>query len=380
MFKTNFRRAFGLFLTLIVAGSLAVGCYDDSELRNSIENLKSQLSQLQTLVNTLQNDDAVTGVTPNSDGSYTIRFKKSGKVTITNGKNGENGKDGEDGKDGKDGSIVNVVKGEDTYSFIFADGTTVVLPRYSEIRTLTFEDADYRGDEDLVAYWSSKIDDPQYGGTLLYGDGCAWTDSQNTFLSGSVKPYDPATWSGGLSGGGIALSNYGSGAFKDADYLRQLEVFNGETLSETGRTACGHEGSDNFAIVYDAGAWGSPAALAMADGVARVIESAWINNTCYTLNVLVNGNDYAAKMAENGFYKVIATGYVGDEAVGTSEYFLAKNISFVTEWVKWDLSGLGAVEKVVFSVQGSPEQYGDYGFNTPAYFALDDIAVKVYPD
>ena len=42
MFKLNFRRVFGLFLIIFVAGSLATGCYDDSELRESIENLKTQ--------------------------------------------------------------------------------------------------------------------------------------------------------------------------------------------------------------------------------------------------------------------------------------------------------------------------------------------------
>ena len=100
MRKNYFRRVFGLALAILMAGSLAVSCYDDSELRASIDDLKTQLSQLQTLVSTLQNDDAVTGVTQNADGSYTINFKKSGAVTIRNGKDGKDGKDGDPGKDG----------------------------------------------------------------------------------------------------------------------------------------------------------------------------------------------------------------------------------------------------------------------------------------
>ena len=140
MFKMNFRGILGCLLAVLVAGMVTTGCYDDSELRSSINDLKTQLQQLQTLVHPLQNDDSVTGVTPNPDGSYTINFKKSGSMTIRNGKDGENGKNGENGKDG---SIVSVAKGAETYTFIFADGTTVILPRYSEVRTLTFEDADY---------------------------------------------------------------------------------------------------------------------------------------------------------------------------------------------------------------------------------------------
>ena len=159
----NFRRVFGLALAIFVAGSLAVGCYDDSELRASIDNLKSQLEQLRNLVSTLQNDDSVTGVTQNPDGSYTINFKKSGAVTI---KNGKDGKDGNDGNDGNDGSIISVEKGSDTYTFIFSDGTTLILPRYSEVRVLTFEDSDYVGPIKMANYWSSKIDEPQYGHPL----------------------------------------------------------------------------------------------------------------------------------------------------------------------------------------------------------------------
>ena len=374
MRKQLSRRVFGLLTLLFVAGSLAVGCYDDSELRASIDDLRSQLSQLQTLVTSLQNDDSVMGVTQNPDGSYTIKFKKSGDVTI------RNGKDGNDGNDGKDGSIVSVTKGETTYTFTFSDGTTIILPRFYETRVLTFEDADYKGPADIAYYWTSLIDKTQYGGPILYETGCTWKDENNTFLTGSVLPYDPETWSGGLSGGGIAISNYANGKLTDADYTRQLEVFN-HTLNGAGRENNGNNGSQNFAIVYDAGAWASnPAALAMADGVARTIESIYVNNTCYTLNVLKNGNEYAAPMAYNGFFKVTATGYAGGEAVGTTEFYLAKNLSFVSEWTKWDLSGLGTVDKVVFSLSGSPEQYGDWGINTPTYLAIDDVAVRYYPD
>lgn len=379
MRKFSLRRVLGLALAFFMAASLAVSCYDDSELRASINDIKSQLSQLQTLVNSLQNDDAVLGVTNNPDGSYTIKFKKSGDVTIKNGKDGAPGKDGEPGKDG---CITAVVKGDESYTFLFGDGSSILLPRYCETRTLTFEDADYRGPENTVAYWSSKIDDPQYGGPILYGDGCTWSDENNTFLTSKVLPYDATTWSGGFSGGGIAISNYGNGMLNGADYTRQLEVFNPE-LDGAGRKGCGHNGSDNFAIVYDAGAYASLAAmLLMSDKTPRVIESVFVTNTCYTLNTLINGNDYAAAMANTGFFKVTAVGFDGgsEAASATADFYLAKNISFVTGWTEWDLSKLGPVAEVVFTISGSPEQYGDWGINTPTYFALDDVSVRVYPD
>ena len=374
----NFRRVFGLALAIFVAGSLAVGCYDDSELRASIDNLKSQLEQLRNLVSTLQNDDSVTGVTQNPDGSYTINFKKSGAVTI---KNGKDGKDGNDGHDGNDGSIISVVKGPDTYTFTFSDGTTLILPRYSEVRVLTFEDSDYVGPIKMANYWSSKIDEPQYGGPILYGDGCRWEDEYNTYLCGLVTPYDADTWSGGFSGGGIAISNYGGGELKEGNYKIQLERYV-PGLEKAVRQGVGNNKSDNFAVVYDGGAWGTnPAALTMKDGEPRVILSAYITNTTYTLNSLVNGDGSNPPMAQDGFFKIVATGYVGDEVTGSAEFFLAKGeYNFVTDWIKWDLSKLGAVDKVVFSLVASEDQYGTYGLNTPAYFAIDDISVRYYPD
>ena len=67
------------------------------------------------------------------------------------------------------------------------------------IRTLTFEDADFKGDNPTFGgekSWSSLIDDPQYGGQMLYGSGAGvsseeeaykWTDENNTWLSNTLS-------------------------------------------------------------------------------------------------------------------------------------------------------------------------------------------------
>jgi hypothetical protein len=38
------------------------------------------------------------------------------------------------------------------------------------------------------------------------------------------------------------------------------------------------------------------------------------------------------------------------------------------------------VDKIVFTLSGSADLYGPYGLNAPAYFALDDITVRIYPE
>ena len=388
MLKLNLRKVCGLFLVLFVAGTLATGCYDDSELRASIDNLKTQLEQLRSLVSTLQNDDAVTGVTQNADGSYTITFKKSGAVTIKNGKDGANGENGEDGKDGKDGSIIDVTKDNvnHTYVFTFSDGSTLVLPQYSELRVLTFEDADYRGPIKTATYFSSKVDDPQYGGPQLYGtQQYYWEDIDNTFLCGTVEAYDPNTWSGGLSGGGMAISHYGAWTIEGADYSRQLEVLNSDYGESWWVGGCGYNGSDNFVVAYDpfASVFGGTqnAEVLMYDDIPRLIESVYVNNTCYVLNSLINGDAYTPAMADNGFLKVTALGFCKDKLVSSLDFDLARTrYHFVNTWTKWDLSGLGEVSRVVFLLSGSNDLTGEYGLNVPAYVAFDNFAVRVYPE
>lgn len=70
-----------------------------------------------------------------------------------------------------------------------------------DLRVLTFEDTDYKGGTNFANgnNWSSLIDNPQYGGSLLYGSSGAgvysedeayqWTDTGNTGLK-HIFPYN----------------------------------------------------------------------------------------------------------------------------------------------------------------------------------------------
>lgn len=114
-----------LFTYLLVAITMIIaGCsepFDDSAIWDELNNLENRIakleelckqvntniSSLQTIVNALQNNDYVTGVTPiTKDGEtigYTISFTKSQPITIYHGEDGKDGQDGANGKDGADG-------------------------------------------------------------------------------------------------------------------------------------------------------------------------------------------------------------------------------------------------------------------------------------
>ena len=103
-------KKFRHYALLLFTAMAVFGCskdYDDTELRNDVNDLKSrvekletwcatansQISALQGLVAALEENDYVTGVSPVANG-YTITFSKSNAITIYNGKDGAKGADG----------------------------------------------------------------------------------------------------------------------------------------------------------------------------------------------------------------------------------------------------------------------------------------------
>ena len=261
-----------------------------------------------------------------------------------------------------------------------------------ELRVLTFEDADYKGGTNFAGgnNWTSLIDSPQYGGKMLYGESGAgvdsvdaaykWTDKNNTWLSNTLSEgYGSwCYWSGGH-----AVSNYVSGEIsKYGGFESQLTVYK-KDVSGLEQTGGGHNGSNNFAVHYgyaDNSGYGLTEAslptLTFADGTARVIDHMYVNNMDYALNCYIDGNGLTAKIGDDDWVKLVATGYnAAGEKTGTASIYLCngpKNI--MMDWTKWDLSGLGKVLKVTFNVTGSSDN--GYGFSQPAYFAYDDVAVR----
>ena len=87
--------------------------YAYETLQAQCEKMNQNIAALQAIVNALQNNDYITGISPIYDGTeeigYVITFSKSGKVTIyhgQDGKDGQNGVDGAPGQDGQDGAPV----------------------------------------------------------------------------------------------------------------------------------------------------------------------------------------------------------------------------------------------------------------------------------
>ena len=209
--------------------------------------------------------------------------------------------------------------------------------------------------------WATLIDNPQYGGTLLYGDGgttpvsYSWSD-ENSKLTSSLT----ASWGGlyGFAEGGVAISNYiDANLDEHATYSYQLAVPKSN-------------GSKNFAVVY------CDASVSFSDGVARVIKSMDVSPTTYQLGVTKNGDTSGSKaLTEKGdFLALTITGYKGEVATGTVTVDMAKDGTFLETWKTVDLSKLGEVNKLGFTMDGSDKSA--YGVKQPKYFAFDNVMVK----
>ena len=274
-----------------------------------------------------------------------------------------------------------------------AEQPITVLPASSayELRVLTFEDADYKGGTNFAGGtdWSSLIDDPQYGGKLLYGESGAgvdseekaytWTDTDNTELTSRLC-HGYGSWC--YWSGGHAVSNYATGDIADyGGHTTQLTVYK-KGVSGLTRTGGGHNGSDNFAVHYgymDGSQYNMTEVLpsiSFADGVSRIIDSMYVTNTTYALNCYIDGNGLTAKIGPDDWVKLVATGYddAGVKTGETSIYLCNGPDDIVMDWTKFDLSVLGKVQKVEFNVTGSSDN--GYGFSQPAYFAYDDVVVR----
>ena len=291
----------------------------------------------------------------------------------------------------------------------------VTTPSY-ELRVLTFEDQDARFEPYTLDYagveitkWSELIDDPQYGGPLTYGDytntAYTWWDEGNTELCHTF-PYNYAYcfW-----GGGHAISNYWGEGWSDEDRDNHIAKYYGEdyVTENAGNDSMlgwfnlqfmipveAYSGS-NFAVHYgykdDYAYIENLPEIAFADDVARVIDHMWVTNTNYTLNQLYNGvkseagNNFGGNwsgLTADAWMKIVAYGFDDVEAdayaepISEVEFYLVQGEEVVTDWQKWDLSGLGAVKKVRFNFLYSEEMGGKYGFTIPGYFAYDDVAVR----
>lgn len=269
----------------------------------------------------------------------------------------------------------NLAKGQTAR--ISANITSEELKDY-ELRVLTFED------EGSSTYWSDLIpaeDEQAFGvSSMIYGEGGSglsepykWSDPF-TKLSHSF-PYNYSTYS--FAGGGYVISTH-QGTMSDLQ--NATDIYNYQLSIPL---ATGHNGSDNFCIGYHDSNVNLEddvkPALVFSDGQARVIDHMYVTNASVTMYCISFGNSFSSAYGEGDYLDIVATGYNGETKGETIKFRLAAGAgNKVDAWTRWDLSSLGAVTKVVFSMDEAQKDDWGYGvfYKTPMYFTYDDVAVR----
>ena len=230
------------------------------------------------------------------------------------------------------------------YKGITGAAAALLISGFAQAATIDFDD-------NFLA--AGTFYDPQAATT--------WTDNGVTFDHGWNTQFN-CCWSG------FTYSN--ATDTTTAGFLNDRSAITGDGVGA---------GQDNYGVVYT-GAGNSQ----MYFGGARTVDGGYFTNTTYAYLAMAfgdDGNDPAyvkGPFGEGDFFELTVTGL--DElgqAVSSLSFLLADGADVVDSWEYFDLSGLGIIYGLDFSLNSS--DIGSFGMNTPAYFAMDNLQTNVVP-
>lgn len=142
-------------------------------------------------------------------------------------------------------------------------------------------------------------------------------------------------------------------------------------------TGSGADGSEIYAVAYVSAYAGTLPTITLE--TEQTVTGAYFTNNNYAYYSMKNGDDFAKKFTADDWFKLTITGFDTQEvATGTVEFKLADGTRVLNEWTWVDLSALGPVKQLTFSLSSTDN--GDWGMNTPSYFCLDSFNKKETDD
>jgi hypothetical protein len=202
----------------------------------------------------------------------------------------------------------------------------------------------------------------------------------DTFLNGSDG-------SGGFSANGVFLSN---------NYNTEFMSWTGWAISSTTDTltpgfmnqysaipGSGAEQSNTYAVSYS---FDANILRLEAEVAGRQINGLYITNGTYPYLSIRDGDSFAKKFGgvsgdDPDFFLLTIKGYSEGTISADSVNFYLADYRFednsqdyiVDEWIFVDLSSLGAVDSLAFTLSSSDG--GQFGINTPTFFCIDNIQI-----
>ncbi|MEL6636623.1 MAG: DUF4465 domain-containing protein [Bacteroidota bacterium] len=202
--------------------------------------------------------------------------------------------------------------------------------------------------------------------TFLNGsDGNGGFSAGNVFLPNNYNP-EFNSWTG------FAISN--TTDVTDPSFDNQYSAITGE----------GFDGSSTYAVAF---AFDPQVVYLENEAVGEAVNGFYVTNSTVGHIILREGNSIAKKMGgasgtdPDFFLLTIQKFFQGSLSTEKVEFYLADYRSsdssedyIIDEWTFVDLSSLGPVDSLLFSLTSSDN--GNYGMNTPAYFCVDNFTTS----
>jgi len=226
-------------------------------------------------------------------------------------------------------------------------------------------------------------------GTMLFLAGSRLSAQTIDFEDLTLAPesfYNGADGAGGFVSRGAFFNNsYNSqfGTWSGWSYSNTTDVMTAGFMNQYSAYNLPNGGgfrSPNYGVAYNF-SFGD-ASITLPAGTRPV--SARINNTTYAALSMLNGDQFAKKFGGPSGTDpdwFLLTIYGLDDAgnvTGEVDFYLAdyryENKYIIHQWTKLDLTPLGLATTLMFNLSSTDN--GDFGMNTPAYFALDNLVVR----
>lgn len=198
--------------------------------------------------------------------------------------------------------------------------------------------------------------------------------------------YQPDSYEYHRCGGGFWGSNYND--MTSVGVMNHSSVYYSDAVTGRG----GHGGSEYFAVCFESSSSGisyTNAQIGFADDATeRVFDHLWVNNTTFAVLDMEGAQGALNEQfsySRKSWCKLVVTGVRADGSEsGSVEFYLADFRTpdaggIVREWSRIDLAALGSVHSLKFSMDSSDKDtfLGAEALNNPAYFCVDDIAVRM---
>ena len=184
------------------------------------------------------------------------------------------------------------------------------------------------------------------------------TDTTALLASGNYELSQTVAY-GGTYVTGAVVTNITDTTFKDyTDAYKSI--------------AGGAKGGKHYVVWYEDGLSGNAIKLK----TPAVVPGMYVCNNVYAYNSITKGDAIAGDpFGDDDWFMLSIGGMLDGKMVNTQvDFYLAKGKNVVTDWTYVDLSQLGKVDAIFFTLSGS--KTGDWGLNTPTYFCIDNLGAK----